>query len=410
MGQATGFRGIEQGIVRHARPQEVTQARRQLEGIDGLGALAGNTPFDPEQESGRHQHGLAGDPQGGFETGTAGAHRLEQRKVTVEFLGRWGAAEGAAEELLEVRPGGPGFGGVPHGFLADQVGPRCGRDQFVGRGEVPLHQHRRNEKGVGIVVEPAASAAVGWESVGRLQVHTEQVADGVVVFRAAEPVRDLRSGIPRDPRRIRVLEDAAEFIDEEMELLDGGLLLPLGRHRFLLDGAQCLLPETRVAMEALRRIEAREVDAPLLRLVVMAIETVLDEDRPHTVAEGIGREGSRRHEARRQRQSNQRCPSDGWTRRHQAMADDAAVGRIQGWGGHERHRPSSSSVFTIHATRFPMRVPAWGIPLRRGPRCGAPADDSPQRELWVGSRNADTKNPFRLPAQGGRGWWNRWVQ
>jgi hypothetical protein len=31
---------------------------------------------------------------------------------------------------------------------------------------------------------------------------------------------------------------------------------------------------------------------------------------------------------------------------------------------------------------------AWTC-LSRGTRCGAPADDSPQRELWVGSRNGD---------------------
>jgi hypothetical protein len=39
--------------------------------------------------------------------------------------------------------------------------------------------------------------------------------------------------------------------------------------------------------------------------------------------------------------------------------------------------------------RSPSSHPGKGRLWSRGTRCGAPADDSPQRELWVGSRNGD---------------------
>ena len=81
---------------------------------------------------------------------------------------------------------------------------RLGLRQHVGRrGQVLLHQDRRDEQGRRVVVEPGAAAAVGGEGVGRMGVDAEQVADRVVVLPAGEPLDQAGAGVadPVDSRR-----------------------------------------------------------------------------------------------------------------------------------------------------------------------------------------------------------------
>jgi hypothetical protein len=54
----------------------------------------------------------------------------------------------------------------------------------------------------------------------------------------------------------------------------------------------------------------------------------------------------------------------------------------------QRHGRSALPDLRIRAKFLAVSMPSDDA-LSRGTRCGAPVDDSPQRELWVGSRNGD---------------------
>jgi hypothetical protein len=67
------------------------------------------------------------------------------------------------------------------------------RDALRG-GHVFFHQRRRQRQHVGDVVEAIAGVVLR-EIVGGPQIHAEQIANRVVVFRAVQPARGHAAGI-----------------------------------------------------------------------------------------------------------------------------------------------------------------------------------------------------------------------
>ena len=65
---------------------------------------------------------------------------------------------------------------------------------LLRRVQVLLHQHRRNREHVADIVE-AVAQVVGGEVLLRTEIHRQQVADGVGVFRPVEPPRSHVAGI-----------------------------------------------------------------------------------------------------------------------------------------------------------------------------------------------------------------------
>ena len=91
-----------------------------------------------------------------------------------------------------------------------------------GRVRVALDQHGRDSERAGDVVEPEARVVAG-QKLLRVDVQREQIADGVRVFRAVQPVQRRPAGIRRA---------CGEPIELGLEVRDELLLLLLVRPRF----------------------------------------------------------------------------------------------------------------------------------------------------------------------------------
>ena len=122
----------------------------------------------------------------------------------------------------------------PHG-----LGRRIGHDGLArdlpGGGQVLFHQDGRERKHVADVVETVAGV-IGGEIRGGLEVHTHQVANGVVVFDAIEAARSDAAWVGLH-FAVEARELRAKPLRDLLDLLGRGHGEALGRH---LAGAQFL--------------------------------------------------------------------------------------------------------------------------------------------------------------------------
>ena len=210
--------------------------------------------------------------------------------------------------MLDDFPGSGPFACEKSG-LGDEDAVRCGGIEDLGRGrQIPLHQDGRDEKRVGVVVETAAAAAVRGEFVRRTVGHAEQVADGVVVFHAVQPMAHHVARILLD---LGVVDSGQRRLDPGFKpvlFLGRGLLLVLGRHFAGVDLLVNLLPELRVTVERRLIRELRQIDLALLLFLPVAVMAIRHQQRLDVLAEV--RRRSTRIQARPCQDQQSQQPSD----------------------------------------------------------------------------------------------------
>ena len=140
------------------------------------------------------------------------------------------------------------------------------------RVQIALHEHRRNREHIRDVVEPEAHL-VAREIRRRFEIHAEQVANGVVVFRAIQSAHRGAAGVGR--RAVRRGKDRLHRRDKRRALGRRWLRLVVRRHVARLHHLQHLAPLLACAQQ--RPIIAHRVQRQprLLLLLSMAGNAVL---------------------------------------------------------------------------------------------------------------------------------------
>ena len=198
-GQRAAAGGGAQGLVGHARPEEVRQARGHL--VAGGAAQAGaggigRALLDPVEEVRRLQHGLDDGGDGAAEAGAvqragrlgrapasssaspAASGRRNARGVKPSTMVRAQASSVAAVTAPAQAASWPSAVGVGGGAGGDPLGD----------GGVLLGQQAGHRLPGGVVAE-AVAQLLGGQQVGRRGGVAQQVADGVVVLEAGQPAQ-----------------------------------------------------------------------------------------------------------------------------------------------------------------------------------------------------------------------------
>ena len=190
------------------------------------------------------------------------------------------------------------------GHVGDVVGGRCGSNRGVahgqtadllGRQEIPLQQARRQRQHVGDVVE-SVTRIVGRQQVRRVNLHRQQVANGVRILGPVQAVHGRPSGIRR--RGAVRVERGFDTADERRV---GGARRARRtgrRHHAAAELADHLLPDLDFSA-GVGRVEMLQNEPSRPQAVVVAADAVpLD----HGVRSGIERrlgQGGRGRENRR---------------------------------------------------------------------------------------------------------------
>jgi hypothetical protein len=155
-----------------------------------------------------------------------------------------------------------------------------------GRGQIALLQRRRHAEHVGDVVE--AVGRVVWRQQRRhVDVERQQVADGVLVLRAIQPVQHRPPGIGTAERL--AIERRLQPRHQTVGRLGVRAARPFGRHHARAHLADDLLPQVRVLRDP-GQIGRIEGEAARLQPLVVTAHAVAVDDRP----ELLGRIGHRR--------------------------------------------------------------------------------------------------------------------
>ena len=179
--------------------------------------------------------------------------------------------------------------------------------------EVALEKHRRQREHVADVVE-AVAGIVRREIVCRTEVHADEIADGVVVFRAVEAAdgHAARIGPGRIDGENRTIDPRHDFLP----LVERRLLLIVRRH---LPGAQCfedVLPRFLILHHRVGRRPLVQGQPALLLPVAVALEAVRFHHRPHVFRKvRRGRGGRARGHAGKQQRGAER-QADGGAQEH----------------------------------------------------------------------------------------------
>ncbi len=204
-----------------------------------------------------------------------GAEQLRLDHVlAVERQGRLRqhAADGPDRQPLDVPvlrsilANAEGLGGDANLGIADGE-----RAHLAGGADVSLQQHRRNAQHVGDVVEPVGRV-VGRQQRGRVDLQRQQVADGVGVLGAVEPVHELAARI--GTRGGGPVQRGAQPADQPLARGAVGLRNALRRHHAHAHLADHLLPDVR-CLGRLGEIQAFERQTAGLGAGVMAGDAVL---------------------------------------------------------------------------------------------------------------------------------------
>ena len=198
-------------------------------------------------------------------------------------------------------------------FDLDRLRQRSGGDRPLGdpprRGQILLHQHRRDGEDVADVVE-AFAGVVGREIPVGAEIDGEQITDGVGVLRPVQPTGRDPSGV-RLHRRI----GADELLSSSLTSVvicssDGGTDASSGGISRLLSFERIISQRSRSACEGLDRLVQRDVEASGRIAGVVAFAAGVVEQRFRRGGEGrFGRrprDGATRRSRRRRRGSRSR--------------------------------------------------------------------------------------------------------
>ena len=170
----------------------------------------------------------------------------------------------------------------------ERLGRRGGQD-VLSRREVFFQQQGRDKQGAGVVVKPAAPAAIRGEIIGRTQTDTQEVPDRVVVLGAAQPVGDLGTRIQRDDARGRVVEQVPETLTQGQPFFLGRLdLATLRRHEAFFDLSHGRFPELGLAINRREVGETVETHPALGLAAIVAIPAMLLQLRQEVLMEVRG--------------------------------------------------------------------------------------------------------------------------
>ena len=242
-------------IVNPRQSFAVVDPQRQADRIGVRGALAA-------EEHPHHVLALDGDAVHGVER----VGQAEARDVVLE-------REHAGVTVSPAIGSEAGERGLERRRTVD----RGARDR-VGGGQILLHQHRREREHVGDVVEPVAGVVLR-KIVGGPEIDAEQLADGVVVFRAVQPPRRHTARIRRrDPIDAREL--ALEPAGDALPLLLVRLVLFHRRHLAAPEHPDHVFPVVALIDQRVGRLERLKVQAVLrLPLVTVTGVAVLRQER-----------------------------------------------------------------------------------------------------------------------------------
>ena len=186
----------QQLVIGHAGPEEIRQARGQLEPTEPAGGARAGVNLGAEEEVGRDQHRGQRDRDPHLELSPVPAGQIDEAQVGGQLVGGDCPAEGApGEPLDDGRPqSASAVAGGAHTRMRARTAALAGAgiervlDAGLGGGQVLLDPNGRDAEHVAVVVE-AVAELVGQELEGarQPQVDPQQVADGVVVFGGVEP-------------------------------------------------------------------------------------------------------------------------------------------------------------------------------------------------------------------------------
>ena len=177
------------------------------------------------------------------------------------------AADGPNRQSLDVPvlgsilPNAEGFGGDADLGIADGE-----RAHLASGADISLQQHGRNAQHVGDVVEPVGRV-VGRQQRGRVDLQRQQVANGVGVLGAIQPVHELAARI--GTRGGGPVQRGAQPADQPLTGGAVGLRNALRRHHAHAHLADHLLPDVR-CLGRLGEIQAFERQPAGLGASVMA--------------------------------------------------------------------------------------------------------------------------------------------
>ena len=155
-------------------------------------------------------------------------------------------------------------------------------DDLVRRRNIFFEQHRRQGQHVGDVVE-AVAGVVRREHRRRVEVHAEQVADGVVILHAVEAADGDAAGI--GILRVGGEDRAFDPLGEAFLFLRRGLGFFLRRHQAGAEIFQRVQPQLAVGKDFLVGLKFIEGHIALVRAVGMAVETIFFQKGAHVLVE-----------------------------------------------------------------------------------------------------------------------------
>ena len=112
-----------------------------------------------------------------------------------------------------------------------------------GSGEIPLEQRRGDSQGVGYVVE-AVAQLVRRKERGRVHLKRQQIADGIAVFGAVQPVENRPARV--GPQGGAAIQLRGQPADQAIERRLIGTRHPRRRHRAGADLSDDFLPQVGV--------------------------------------------------------------------------------------------------------------------------------------------------------------------
>ena len=161
-------------------------------------------------------------------------------------------------------------------FLGQRIGAHGARSDGFGRIQVLFHQQRRDGQDVGDIVE-AVAGIVGGEILVGAEIDRQQIADGVAVFVAIEPLGDHAAGIGFD-QRVGLLELTLEEFHQPIELFRGRTRDFFRRHLAGLNFVDDCVPCSPVAQKGGRIEVGLQIEPAGQESRIVAIGTGVLED------------------------------------------------------------------------------------------------------------------------------------
>ena len=186
-------RDVEQQLVRHAAPQEIGEpgSQRVLIEAAGLGAVVGRLGAEQEQRRNQRRRASAKKMAGSKACPClrAALNRSRYGAMSLSSTGRRNARGRKCFQNCRAPPAPsetPGPGLAIRIFARDLNSLAAKSMAKLGDFHVLFGMQRREEQGLGGVVEALAARAVGGQRVADVQMDVQQIADGGRVFVAVQ--------------------------------------------------------------------------------------------------------------------------------------------------------------------------------------------------------------------------------